>query len=141
MGQTAEATKDHLNEHSLLEQPAWLPITRSQASATKRQKGSIDSRIRSVLSQCGVSAMAVLCYGHGTRVYQSTEAASTPGHFRPLIKPYVIGDVRHVRTMSRERDLCVGRVTRRRKKNQTQQAEKNQNFQIPLSYTTLPYHC
>ena len=52
---------DHLNEHSLLEQPAWLPGT-IPGIWHQQQKGSIDSRIRSV------SAMAGLCYAHETRV-------------------------------------------------------------------------
>ena len=41
---------------------------------------------------------------------------------------------------ARERDSCGTRVMALRKRNQTQQAEKNQNFKyhfhIPLSHTT-----
>ena len=62
---TAEATKDHLNEYSLLEQPAWLPGTIPGIS-DKRDRSTAESG--PVLSQCGMSAMAVLCYAHGTRV-------------------------------------------------------------------------
>ena len=120
----------------MLQQPAWLPGT---------IPGSIDtSRIRSVLSQCGVSAMAVLCYAHGTRGRVLTglsEAALTPGHL-------LVGDVQcSIWPMTPVEPSAppvsvtrVGRVMALRKRNQTQQAEKNQNFKyhfhIPLSHTT-----
>ena len=68
MGQTAEATKDHLNEHSLLEQPAWLPITIPGIS-DKTTKG-IDRQQNPVCveSVWCVRYGSILCYAHGTRV-------------------------------------------------------------------------
>ena len=121
----------------MLQQPAWLPGT---------IPGSIDtSRIRSVLSQCGVSAMAVLCYAHGTRGRVLTglsEAALTPSHLscrrRTMLNILPMTPVEpSAPPVSVTR---VGRVMALRKRNQTQQAEKNQNFKyhfhIPLSHTT-----
>ena len=74
-GSTAQCTVHCVGCGTGAQQPAWLPGT---------IPGSIDtSRIRSVSSQCGVSAMAVLCYAHGTRGRVLTglsEAALTPGH-------------------------------------------------------------
>ena len=122
----------------MFQQPAWLPGT---------IPGSIDtSRIRSVSSQCGVSAMAVLCYAHGTRGRVLTglsEAALTGNDTGPLV-----GDVQcSIWPMTPVEPSAppvsvtrVGRVMALRKRNQTQQAEKNQNFiyhfHIPLSQTT-----
>ena len=87
---------------------------------------------------CGVSAMAGLCYAHGTRVLTGlSEAGSTPRDRGPLV-----GDVQcsmaddTVEPSAHERDSCG---TRYAKRNQTQQAEKNQKLRIPLSYIPLSH--
>jgi hypothetical protein len=91
---TAEATKDHLNEHSLLEQPAWLPITIPGIS-DKTTKG-IDRQ------QNPVCVESVWCVSYGSTMLwawnQSLSEHRGGINTGPLIKPYV-GDVR---TMSRE---------------------------------------
>ena len=135
---TAEATKDHLNEHSL----CYSSQLGSQAP----------SRDRSTRAESGLCRVSVVCQlwqyyatqPHGTRGRVLTglsEAALTPGHL-------LVGDVQcSIWPMTPVEPSAppvsvtrVGRVMALRKRNQTQQAEKNQNFKyhfhIPLSHTT-----
>ena len=118
------------------QQPAWLPGT---------IPGSIDtSRIRSVSSQCGVSAMAVLCYAATWNQGQGSDWSVRGG----IDTGPLVGDVQcSIWPMTPVEPSAppvsvtrVGRVMALRKRNQTQQAEKNQNFKyhfhIPLSHTT-----
>ena len=120
---TAEATKDHLNEHSLC-----------YSSQLGYQAPSRDRSTRAESSLCRVSVVCQLWQYYAMDMEPESIRAQRRHQHRATYKA--------VRTRAVSVTcLCVGRVTRRRKKNQTQQAEKNQNFQIPLSYTTLPYHC
>ena len=133
---TAEATKDHLNEHSL----CYSSQLGSQAPSRDR---STRAEIRSVSSQCGVSAMAVLMLrtlnqGQGSdwSVRGGIDTGPLVGDVQCSIWPMTPVEP-SAPPVSVTR---VGRVMALRKRNQTQQAEKNQNFKyhfhIPLSHTT-----
>ena len=117
----------------MLQQPAWLPGT---------IPGSIDtSRIRSVSSQCGVSAMAVLMLrtlnqGQGSdwSVRGGIDTGPLVGDVQCSIWPMTPVEP-SAPPVSVTR---VGRVMALRKRNQTQQAEKNQNFKY--HFHIKPYH-
>ena len=137
---TAEATKDHLNEHSLLEQPAWLPIT---------IPGISDKRDRST-AQNPVCVESVWCVSYGSTMLRTwNQGQGSDWSVRGGIDTGpLVGDVQcSIWPMTPVEPSAppvsvtrVGRVMALRKRNQTQQAEKNQNFKyhfhIPLSHTT-----
>ena len=138
---TAEATKDHLNEHSLcyslLEHSSQLG---SQAP----------SRDRSTRAESGLCRGSVWCVSYGSTMLRTwNQGQGSDWSVRGGIDTGpLVGDVQcSIWPMTPVEPSAppvsvtrVGRVMALRKRNQTQQAEKNQNFKyhfhIPLSHTT-----
>jgi hypothetical protein len=133
---TAEATKDHLNEHSLC-----------YSSQLGSQAPSRDRSTRAESGLCRVSVVCQLWQYYAT--HMEPEGQGSDWSVRGGIDTGpLVGDVQcSIWPMTPVEPSAppvsvtrVGRVMALRKRNQTQQAEKNQNFKyhfhIPLSHTT-----
>ena len=134
---TAEATKDHLNEHVYV----------TAASLAPRHHPGIDRH-----EQNPVCVESVWCVSYGStmlRTWTWNQGQGSDWSVRGGIDTGpLVGDVQcSIWPMTPVEPSAppvsvtrVGRVMALRKRNQTQQAEKNQNFKyhfhIPLSHTT-----